>query len=228
MYKLSLKKVNKRTRPNFIISFNQGSLCLYTDKLSDLKNVMIKIYQIHKNLKDKITQEKSNKYHIKNMESFVIEDNLNQNFSFKLNVKGVKKEKKIEVVLSDEALDKYIKELIIKEDESYFDFLDNSLRNDDYYNEYLYNNDNIFNKELLELELELNNPKRMKDSFNKQILKNKKEILKNKENYRKRKEVEIYYEYTISDLLFNVKYYDEDSIEYNVEIKELKEVLLDF
>ena len=256
MYRLELEKVEKNINPYFLIKINIGNNIysedrIYSNSINELREVLIEIKNSFDSIKREVIKEESNKYYSNTFNDHKIEKSLqvlkNQFISYIIFIKSSKKTRIVDKTLSDIELEAFINDLIEEEKESYDSYFE-----EEHYtcNEYYYNDDYIkreyielnnrkkylrelhkksINKEEIDLlEEEIESYYKRFNQLKKSKIKKIKKILKNKEKYRVQERSETYYEYSVGNISFEVKYFDEKEIEYDVQIKEVKELIEDF
>lgn len=240
MYQLSLKKVEKEIEPYFEINLknnNSNKACrLFSDNLQDLKKVLIAFKREYDQKTKKIVESIE-----RQSSSILISSRIKSNLAFDIEVKSKKVYKKIKKVLSDEELDLYLEEKMQEELERVYEYCNNILNAEsleNIYEENLYNPLYKLNYQNLEIEdfellINLKNKKgcteiEIAKDVRKRAKKVKDKYIKNKEKYREQEEEQIYYENAVQPLDFTIKYFNEKKEEFEVEIKEVSELLESF
>lgn len=231
MYQLSLKKINKKITPYFSIKLkndkSKQEKLLYSENLLDLEKVLIDLKKTYnKRYKEVINSNKQ-------LNSYVnISSQYKGSIFFKIEVESKKVIKKIKRTLTDEEIETRINNEMISELEMLHQFYEDILMFDNY-EEVIYNpiykrvNSLNIEKELIEFS-KSSKADNLEGKIKKEVKKIKNKYSKNKEKYREEEISEVCYENSIAPLLFEIKYFNEKKEEFEVEIKEISELLESF
>lgn len=233
MYQLSLKKVEKDINPYFMVNLKNYSSknagLLFTDNLQDLREVLILLKREYdKKVKKIINNNK------KENDSFKIFNNYIDSFGFEIKVQSKKIYKRKKIKLNDSELDLHIKNLIAEELERVHSFYMETYNmiedNEEYFNPVIY--DRIYHiEDMKDFELLFygkNKDLFLEKQYKKEVKRIETKYLKNKEKYREQEIEEIYYENTVPPLEFEIKYFNEKEEEFQVDVKEVSEMLAVF